>query len=216
MPHFSYLVCVFISLFAPLHDINNSNNSGGTIYSKPPPAPITDANCGVQTAERTMMTDDLDDLDNLSLQLAIALQLQDIDVAIASRKGKGRAGDAITSNDEVAFQDYRRHLEMSAQILLDQRLARSFDRAVRTDADELMQLTRAELRDERDRELAFQLSEDPAEKLMKKLNSRLRPFAIGSGVEATDAELESWVQKSIEWDIIEAKVLFIFGPYNIP
>lgn len=163
-----------------------------------------------------MMTDDLDDLDNLSLQLAIALQLQDIDVAIASRKGKGRAGDAITSNDEVAFQDYRRHLEMSAQILLDQRLARSFDRAVRTDADELMQLTRAELRDERDRELAFQLSEDPAEKLMKKLNSRLRPFAIGSGVEATDAELESWVQKSIEWDIIEAKVLFIFGPYNIP
>lgn len=155
-----------------------------------------------------MITDDLDDLDDLSLQLAIALQLKDIDVAIASRKGKGRAGDAITSNDEVAFQDYRRHLEMSAQILLDQRLARSFDRAVRTDADELMKLTRAELRDERDREIAFQLSEDPAEKLMKKLNSRLRPLAIGSGVEATDAELESWVQKSIEWDIIEAKVLF--------
>lgn len=162
-----------------------------------------------------MITDDLEDLDDLSLQLAIALQLKDIDVAIASRKGKGRAGDAITSNDEVAFQDYRRHLEMSAQILLDQRLARSFDRAVRTDADELMKLTRAELRDERDREIAFQLSEDPAEMLMKKLNSRLRPLAIGSGVEATDAELEGWVQKSIEWDIIEAKVLFIFGPYNI-
>lgn len=147
------------------------------------------------------------DLDNLSLELAIALQLQDIEVAIASRKGKGKAGDAITSNDEVAFQDYRRHLEISAQILLDQRLARSFDRAVRTDAEQLMQLTRAELRDESDRELAFRLSEDPATKVVKKSNSHLRPLAIGSGIEATDSDIEKWVQKSMEWDMIESKVL---------
>lgn len=146
-----------------------------------------------------------DDMDDISLQLAIALQLKDVDFAIASRKGKGKAGDAITSNDEAAFNDYRKHLEITAQILLDQRLARSFDRAVRTDADELLQITRAEMRDESDRELAFQLSEDPSTTLVKN-NSHWRPLAIGSGVDATESAIEQWVQKALEWDMIESQV----------
>lgn len=154
------------------------------------------------------MTEDIDDL---SLELAITLQLMDIETAIASRKGKGRAGDALTTNDEVAFNDYRQHLEISAQILLDQRLARSFDRAVRTDAEELMQLTRTELMNESDRELAFRLSEDPRPMVVEK-NAHLRSLAVGSGIEATDSDLELWVKKSLEWDIIESKVL---GPINL-
>lgn len=148
----------------------------------------------------------VDDMDDLSLELAIALQLEDVGVVIAARKGKGRAGDAVTSNDEAAFNDYRRHLEISAQILLDQRLARSVDRAVRTDAGELMRVTRAELRDESDRELALRLSEDPATKLVKN-NSQWRPLAIGSGIEATDTDIAKWIQKSIEWDVREPQVL---------
>lgn len=152
-----------------------------------------------------------DDMDYLSLQLAIALQLQDVEVAISTRKGKGKAGDAITSNDEVAFNDYRNYLEISAQILLDQRLAQSFDRAVKTDADELMQITRMELRDESDRKLAFRLSGEPSTMMVKK-NNHLRPLAVGSGIEATDSDIELWVQKSLEWDMIESKVL---GPVCI-
>lgn len=147
-----------------------------------------------------------DDMDYLSLQLAIALQLQDVEVAISTRKGKGKAGDAITSNDEVAFNDYRNYLEISAQILLDQRLARSFDRAVKTDADELMQITRMELGDESDRRLAFRLSGEPSTMMVEK-NNHLRPLAVGSGIEATDSDIELWAQKSLEWDMIESKVL---------
>lgn len=156
----------------------------------------------------------MEDMDELSLQLAIALQLEDIEAAVSSRKGKGRAGDAITSNDEVAFNDYRQHLEISAQILLDQRLARSFDRAVKTDSEEVMRLTRTELMNESDRELAFQLSEDPKPTMMKK-NAHLRSLAVGSGIEATDSDIEKWVRKSLEWDIIEAQVsdpINLFAP----
>lgn len=156
----------------------------------------------------------MEDMDELSLQLAIALQLEDIEAAVSSRKGKGRAGDAITSNDEVAFNDYRQHLEISAQILLDQRLARSFDRAVKTDSEEVMRLTRTELMNESDRELAFRLSEDPKPTMVKK-NAHLRSLAVGSGIEATDSDIEKWVRKSLEWDIIEAQVsdpINLFAP----
>lgn len=162
---------------------------------------------GVETTivAHDMAYDMADDMDDLSLELAIALQLKDVEVVMASRKGKGRVGDAITSNDEAAFNDYRRHLEISAQILLDERLARSVDRAVRTDAEELMRVTRAELRDESDRELALRLSEDPATNIVKN-NSQWRPLAIGSGIEATDTDMEKWIQKAIEWDIVEPQV----------
>lgn len=153
----------------------------------------------------------MDDMDDLSLQLAIALQLEDIEIAISSRKGKGRAGDAIASNDEAAFNDYRQHLEISAQILLDQRLARSFDRAVKTDSEEVMRLTRTELMNESDRELAFQLSEDPKPTMVKK-NAYLRSLAVGSGIEITDSDIQRLVQKSLEWDIIESQVL---DPINL-
>lgn len=153
----------------------------------------------------------MDDMDDLSLQLAIALQLEDIEIAISSRKGKGKAGDAIASNDEVAFNDYRQHLEISAQILLDQRLARSFDRAVKSDSEEVMRLTRTELMNESDRELAFQLSEDPKPIIVKK-NAYLRSLAVGSGIEITDSDIQRLVQKSLEWDIIESQVL---DPINL-
>lgn len=149
-------------------------------------------------------------MDDLSFALAISLQLEDIHSAIASRKGKGRLGDAITSSDEVAFNDYREHLEAEAQILIDERLAQSLDRAVRADASLLLELTRAELNDESDRELAIRLA-DPSEVTPGMArNHRLRDMAVGSRVEVTDSAIEAWEQKCLEWDHLdhlESKVL---------
>lgn len=144
-------------------------------------------------------------MDDLSFQLAIALQLEDIEGVISSRKGKGKAGDVATSN-EVAFSDYREHLQKTAQILRDECLAQSLARAVIDDAEILLELTNAEKKDESDRELAFRLSGNPSTTVVNK-DRRWRDLAVGSGIEVTDDFLEQLKQKSLEWDIIESQVL---------
>ncbi|KAH8152648.1 uncharacterized protein LAJ45_03489 [Morchella importuna] len=99
-------------------------------------------------------------MDELSFALAIELQLRDVEEALSTRKGKGRLGDAVSSSDEVAFNDYREHLLSTARILADERLAESLDRAVRSDGGLLEELMKLELGDEGSRELAMQLSEE--------------------------------------------------------
>ncbi|KAI5838828.1 hypothetical protein DFP73DRAFT_484934 [Morchella snyderi] len=100
-------------------------------------------------------------MDELSFALAIQLQLSDVEEALSSRKGKGRLGDAVSSSDEVAFNDYREHLLATARMFADERLAESLDRAVRSDGGLLEELTKLELGDEGSRQLAMQLSEEP-------------------------------------------------------
>lgn len=144
-------------------------------------------------------------MDDLSFELAIALQLEDLAAITASRKGKGKT----ISENEAAFNDYREHLEKTAQLLRDERLAQSIDEAVRADADELSRITRAELKDENDRELAFKLSEDPSITAVNK-DRKWRNMAVGSGIEATDASIKQWEEKCFEWDVLESQVFFFF------
>lgn len=144
-------------------------------------------------------------MDELSFALAIELQLRDVEEALSTRKGKGRLGDAVTSSDEVAFNDYREHLLSAARMLADERLAESLDRAVRSDGELLEELTKLELGDEGSRELAMQLSEEPVVVVPqeKSRNDMWRSMAVGTGVEMTDEAIEALEKRCQEWDLVD-------------
>jgi len=74
-------------------------------------------------------------MDALSEKLIISLQLQDIEEVLASRKGKGKQGDLAASNDEFAFDTYRKYLRDLEQDITDRSLARGFGEAVWADGD---------------------------------------------------------------------------------
>jgi len=76
-------------------------------------------------------------MDELSEKLIISLQLQDIEEALAAGKGKGKGkqGDPGASNDEFAFDTYRKYLRGLQQDITDRCLARGLGEEVWSDGD---------------------------------------------------------------------------------
>ena len=97
-------------------------------------------------------------MDELSEKLIISLQLQDIEEALAARKGKGKQGDPGASNDEFAFDTYRKYLRGLQQDITDRRLARGLGEGVWEDGN-----TPAKRIIESDSNLALRLEEEGEE-----------------------------------------------------
>ncbi|KAG0642613.1 hypothetical protein HOY80DRAFT_881387 [Tuber brumale] len=96
-------------------------------------------------------------MDELSEGLIISIHLQDIEEVLAARKGKGREGDLAASNDELAFNTYRRYLQDSEQCIIDRRMAESLEEAMRMDCDVLAEIASVEGVAKSDRDLALRL-----------------------------------------------------------
>ncbi|KAG0134774.1 hypothetical protein HOY82DRAFT_635731 [Tuber indicum] len=87
-------------------------------------------------------------MDELSERLVISLQLQDIEEV---------QGDLAASNDELAFNTYRRYLQDSEQAIIDRRMAESLEEAMRADCDVLTEIASVEGVAKSDRDLALRL-----------------------------------------------------------